>query len=374
MRLRLLILFTGLIMLNGCYFPRTLYYQYPGIYDHDIFRNRTVEAGTAQPWTFSEKYNKAAIPGNYLDDITSIRTTAFLVVRNDSLLFEQYWIDGDTSVLSNSFSMSKSFVAFLIGFAIQDGYIKNVEQRVHEFVPGFQKKGKGDVRVRDLLTMSSGIKWNERYSGLFGTTTRAYYGRNLERMINRLRQEYEPGINFRYQSINTQILALIIEKATGKTLSEYASEKLWKPIGAESDALWSLDRKDGDEKAYCCFNAKARDFARIGVFCLHNGNWKGRQLLSEEYMKKCFTPASYLNDHIGNPLAFYGYQCWTTTHENMKVDMAIGLGGQYIIMVPEKNIVIVRLGHERSQESTGFFPSELYSMISAGLDIASQNP
>ena len=221
--------------------------------------------------------------------------------------------------------------------------------------------------------MSSGIKWNESYSGAFGPTTRAYYGRNLEKMIKRLKQEYEPGINYRYQSIDTQILALIIEKATGKTMSEYCSEKLWIPIGAEHAALWCLDRKNGMEKAYCCFNATARDFARIGLFCLHNGEWKGKQLLSEEYIKSCFTPAKYLNDNTGNPLSFYGYQCWTTIHEDIKVNMAIGLGGQYIIIIPEKNIVIVRLGHKRSQKSSGIFPSELYSMIRAGLDIASQN-
>ena len=357
--------------MTSCHVPKTLIYQYAGIYDYRIFHNREIAVSTPQPWIKSASYNKAIYPEIMLNDLTAIQTTAFLVIRNDSLLFEQYW-DADTNVISNSFSMAKSFIGLLIGAAVEDGYIKNLDQRASEFIPGFQKNGKSDVRIRDLLTMSSGIRWREGYGGLFGPTTRAYYGRNLKKMIRKLKQEYQPGINYRYQSIDTQILALILENATGKKVADYASEKLWKPLGAEYTALWSLDRKDGFEKAYCCFNAVARDFARIGVMVLHNGNWKGKQLIPADYITRSLTPAANINDRNGDPVNFYGYQWWTTQHKDMKINMAVGLGGQYIIMIPDKNIVIVRLGHKRSLTRKGVFSSDLFQWIDAGLEIAAK--
>jgi CubicO group peptidase (beta-lactamase class C family) len=235
-----------------------------------------------------------------------------------------------------------------------------------EFDDGCKKH----LRIRDLLTMSSGLAWDESYINPFGKTAKAYYGRHLYHQMMHLKVAQTPGYTFRYLSANSQLLGLLLEKATKKSLSQYATEKLWQPLGAEHDALWSLDRKNGDEKAYCNFNATARDFARIGMFCLHNGNWKTKQLLSLEYMKQSFTPAKNLTDKDGNSVDFYGYQWWMMEYKNMKINMACGLYGQYIIMIPEKNLVIVRLGHRTSKESRGHFNTDVYSYIEAGLSIA----
>lgn len=358
-------------LLSGCYLPKTLYYQFPDLDDYKHFRNRTLETSGPQPWPLAAAYGHYQIPDSCSAMLKAIQTTAFVIICNDSIVYEQYWEDGGSETLSNSFSMSKTLVATLIGFAIQDGYIKSLEQPVYELIPGFGKHGKDSIRIVDVLTMSSGIEWKEGYSGLFGPLTRAYYGRNLERMVMKLKKEISPGKTYRYQSISTQILALALEKATGKTLSEYATEKLWQPLGAEHPAQWSLDRRNGDEKSYCCLHATARDFARLGLFWLHYGNWKGRQLLSEDYLRSCFTPCSHLSDTRGNPVTFYGYHCLITEYEGLNVMLAVGLGGQYIIAIPEKNVVIVRLGHRRTQyQGYGLFPKELLSAIAAGISLS----
>jgi len=194
--------------------------------------------------------------------------------------------------------------------------------------------------------MSSGFDWDESYASLFSPTTKAYYGNNLEKMLLHLKVINKPGLIFDYQSCNQLVLAYILEKVTGKTLSEYASEKLWKPLGAKMDALWSIDHKDGLEKAYCCFNTNARDFSRFGTLYLHNGKFNNRQIISEDYVKRSVEPAN-LKDAEGNNSDCYGYSWWLTDLNGEKVFYAQGILGQFIIVIPGKNIVAVRLGKKR---------------------------
>ena len=166
-----------------------------------------------------------------------------------------------------------------------------------------------------------------------------------------LRVVNTPGVEFNYISSNTELLAFIVQKATGTTLSNYASQKLWKPIGAEMDVQWSLDHKDGDEKAYCCFYATARDFARIGKLFLNKGKWNGKQVVSEEYVNACITPAP-ISDN-GKPNTTYGFQWWLTDYRGMKIFYARGILGQYIFVIPDLNLVFVRLGHKRGEKDAG---------------------
>lgn len=357
-------------LFQSCYVSRALVHLTAGIYDYKIFKNDTLKAENSYPLPKSSLYNNKGFPSDILPITEQLQTTAFIVIKDDSIRFEKYWNEGGPDVISNSFSMAKSIVGLLIGFAIQDGYIKSVDQQVCELLSDFDGGCKSHMRIRDLLTMSSGLKWNESYLNPFGSTTKAYYGRYLHKQMTKLRSEQKPGFTYRYLSANTQLLGLILHKATGKSLSQYAYEKLWKPIGAEHIALWSLDRKNGDEKAYCCFNATARDFARIGIFGLHEGKWKGQQLLNSEYIRQSFTPAKNLTTSSGNTVDFYGYQWWILNYKGMKMNMACGLYGQYIIMIPQKNMVIVRLGHKTSNEYKGHFNTDVYSYIDAGLSIA----
>lgn len=370
---RVLWILTFPILLQGCFFSKALYYQTAGIYDYNIFHNNIIKAPeNSFVLKKSAFYNRKELSKIYLDEFLKYKTTAFLVLKNDSLLFEKYWFDGGPNVISNSFSVSKSITSLLVGFAIQDGKIKSVDQYVCEYIPEFYSACKKHVRIKDLLTMSSGLAWDERYYNPFSKTTRAYYGRNLYKQMMNLKITHTPGYTFRYLSSSTQLLGLVVKEATGKSLSEYAQEKLWEPLGAEQNALWMLDRKNGDEKAYCCFNATAKDFAKIGLFILYEGKWNGQQVLNNEYLRQSLTPAKNLTDNEGNSVDFYGYQWWLLKYKGMDISIAWGLYGQFIIIIPDKQMVIVRLGHKSTKKTIGRFTADLYMYIDAALNLVDE--
>ena len=169
--------------------------------------------------------------------------------------------------------------------------------------------------------------------------------------MSRLKVVNPPGENFDYMSCNTQLLGFILKKATGKTISDYASEKLWTPIHAEHNAQWSLAHNNGSEKAYCCMYSNARDFARIGKLYLDSGRWNGKQIVSENYVLNSISPAPVLDN--GQPNKIYGYQWWLDEKENHKIFYARGILGQYIIVIPYEKIIIVRLGKQRDKTPDG---------------------
>lgn len=369
----MLLLIPGLAwVLTPAFLKKAAIHQLPGIHDYQIFYNRTVETGTPQPWAQSARYHQAAPDDHFLDSLLLMQTTAFLVVQNDSILFE-YYADGVKSTdISNSFSAAKSIVGLLIGCAIDDGYIKDVDQSVEDLLPDYTNlHGKG-LLLKHLLTMSSGSNWDEAYSTAFSITTKAYYGNNLPRLMKEVQIEEIPGAVFNYRSGDTQLLALILTKATGKSLSDYAAEKLWKPMGAETEALWSLDKKNGMEKAYCCFNSHARDFARIGQLILNKGTWKGQQLISGAYMAETVRPASHLKDIKGQAVNYYGYQWWLMDYNHEILPYARGILGQYIFVIPSQKAVIVRLGHLRSDTRLGEHPTDAYTWVNLGLSLLDQ--
>jgi len=323
-----------------------LIYRYVGIDDYTIFHNRTIKAGTYVPIPEASLYNKTKLSSEFKKYLAETQTIAFLVLKNDSVYYEEYWDGYDANSLSNSFSAAKSIVSILVGIAIDEGKIRSVDQEVSDFIPEYKQGLNAELTIKHLLTMSASFNWDESYNGLFSKTTKAYYGRNLEKMLLNLKVTNTPGQEFNYQSSNQLVLAYIIEKVTGTTLSEYASEKLWKPLGAENDALWCLDKKDGLEKAYCCFNSNARDFSRIGLLYLHHGVFNNQRIVSEEYVKKSVEPAD-LVDEFGNKVDYYGYSWWLSDVDTVNYFYARGILGQYIIVIPDKNIVVVRLGKIR---------------------------
>lgn len=369
----LMLLIPGLAwVLTPAFLKKAAIHQLPGIHDHQLFYNRTVETGTAQPWAQSARYNQTEPESHFLDSLHLMQTTAFLVIQNDSILFE-YYADGvkDTDI-SNSFSVAKSIVSLLIGCAIDEGYIKSVDQPVDELLPDYPDLHGRDLLLRHLLTMSSGSNWDEAYSTAFSITTKAYYGNNLPRLMKEIQIEETPGETFSYRSGDTQLLALILSRATGKTLSDYASEKLWKPMGTETEVLWSLDRKKGMEKAYCCFNSHARDFARIGQLILNKGAWQGQQLISEAYVADAIRPARHLKDTKGKPVNYYGYQWWLMDYNQEVLPYARGILGQYIFIIPSQNAVVVRLGHLRSDTRLGEHPTDAYTWVNMGISLLNQ--
>ena len=352
------------------YIVRALIYQQVNIDDYKIFHNRTVKAGTPQPWKLHPEYNTYQLNDEQLKYFNDFRTVAFLVVKDTALLFETYWDGYGKDSYSNSFSMAKSIVSLLMGCAVNDGYIKSIDEPVGNYLPEFAEGDKAKITIKHLLTMSSGLSWDESYSTLFSLTTQGYYGNNLPKLVLNQRVVKEPGKLFEYRSGDTQLLSLIIEKATGKTLSDYASEKIWTKVGAEHDALWCLDRKDGVEKAFCCFNTNARDFARFGQLVLNGGKWNGQQVVPESYLNEALTPASYLFDPETNKnVDFYGYQWWMINIDGHRVWYARGLLGQYIFVIPDLNAVVVRLGHVRNSNRIDGTPEDVYQYIRYGISI-----
>jgi CubicO group peptidase (beta-lactamase class C family) len=278
-----------------------------------------------------------------------------VVIQNDSIRHEAYWDGYGPESRSNSFSVAKSIVSTLVGIALKDGLIRSIDQPVGDFLPEFKEGEKQKITIRHLLMMSSGLNWEESYSNPLSMTTEAYYGHDLRKLIGRLEVAEAPGKRWQYLSGDTQVLSFVLEAATGKSLSDYASERLWKRVGAEQDAEWSIDREDGVEKAYCCVFSNARDFARLGQLYLNQGVWKGDTILSAAYVKQATTPHG-LPDVEGKPSNWYGLQWWILPAETgVKGYYARGILGQYVIVVPEKKLVMVRLGKKRGEKIGNHF-------------------
>ena len=332
------------------------------------FPANTIETGVYQEWGIASDYNKEALP-EFISPINdSLETVAFMVIKNDSIIFEEYWHGYSADSMSNSYSMAKSWVGTLIGVAIKDGDIKSVNQKVCDFLPNFCKGKNAELTIKDLLTMSSGLNWEENYYNPIGQTAQAYYGSDVKGLMMGLKVVEATGKVFKYHSSCSQLLAFIVEEATDKTISEYASEKLWKPIGAKHPALWNIDKKDGDEKAFCCINSNARDFARLGKLYMHNGNWNGLQIIDSSYAKKATSVVDLLDEN-GNKNINYGYQFWMTNYKDMHIYYARGLLGQYVICIPEKDMIIVRLGRNFGAILEDMHHTDFYDYIDAALEM-----
>lgn len=365
-----LLLFLGALVffVMPVYVREALIHWYPDISDTYLFESNVVaKADSCWEWPEARQYNRYRLDGAdsaYLDEYG---TVAFLVIRNDSVVYEEYRDGWTPFTLSNLFSATKSIVGLLTGIAYDEGYIKSLDDKVSVYLPEFREGRKSEVTVRNLLTMSSGLNWDEAYTSLFSKTTQAYYGDNIWELVVNLEVTEDPGKRYSYKSGDTQILSLLLEAATGMTISDYAQEKLWRPMQSCTDALWNLDRKGGDEKAYCCFNTTARDVARFARLLLRHGDWNGRQLISSGYLAEAVAPAAYLENEFGDgPLDYYGFQIWIMHYRDMEFPAFRGLGGQYIFAVPQKNAIVVRLGHRRSD----VYDRELTIDIKRYLEIA----
>ena len=338
------------------------------IHDYIHFPANIIESGEHQEWFISSKYNNAELPQFIQDLNDSLETTVFMVIQNDSILFEEYWHGYSSDSLSNSFSMAKSWVGTLIGVAIKEGKIKSVYQKVCEFLPNFCGENEKELTIKHLLTMSSGLNWTEDYYNPIGQTAEAYYGTKLRGLVINQKVVEEPGKVFKYHSSCTQLLGFILEEATGKTISEYASEKLWKPMGVKHSALWSTDTKNGDEKAFCCINSNARDFARLGKLYLDYGNWNGVQLIDSAFVNDATSVANLL-DEDGWLNTNYGYQFWLAERQGFELFYARGLWGQYVVCIPELDMIVVRLGRKYGKSLADGHHHDFYRFVDAALEM-----
>ncbi len=327
---------------------RTVVYNYSGIDDYRIFPQRRLTAA-ARPFRFRDGSSDGNVPlpvrfGRRHDVLLSellpvTDTTAFLVVKNDLIVFERYYNGYDRATPSLSFSMAKSFLSILVGCAMADGYLKSVDQPVTELVPELQAKGFASVTLKHLLQMTSGIDYAEN-DFPFGRHVRFYYTDRLEQEIVNLRLRERPGGQFVYKSSDAFLLTLALKRALGrKSIIAYMQERLWTPLGMEYDGAWSLDHApDGLEKTGCCLAVTARDVAKFGRLYLNKGLWDGQRIVPEAWVT-----ASTRSDTSAGSAWNYQHLWWLVAQDRPDF-MANGHLGQFLYINPAAGVIIVRLG------------------------------
>lgn len=281
---------TGILFIfSACHVIRGLTYWYADLDDVNKFPSAALEKSTT-PFQFTLADNYAPDKVKHLDTLLEgTNAVAFIVIRNDSILYENYWEGYGKNSNIPSFSVAKSFVSTLVGIAMDEGFIKNTAEPITNYIPELLENGKeyAKITIQDCLDMKSGLDNKENYSGvnMFSPMVEMYYGNNLEKSVFKAEIGSERG-EFNYQSINTQVLGMIVERATKTKLQGYLQEKIWQPLGMQYDASWSVDsKKRNTVKAFAALNAAPLDFAKLGRLFLNNGNWNGEQIISKNWIE-----------------------------------------------------------------------------------------
>jgi len=336
--------------------------------DYKNFDNRTLNSSSnPQPWPIHSKFNVANLTEVQEQLIVENQTVAFLLIKNDSIYFEKYYDGYGLDSKSNSFSMAKSYVTSLLGKAIMDGFIQNLDQPVIDFFPELKGEYAKKVTVGDLASMASGQKWDEAYYSPTSVTTAAYFVSDLEKLILEQPIDEIPGKSYEYKSGTTQLLGMLIARATDKKLNDYLYESLWNPMGAEHEALWQLDSKEkGLEKAYCCIASNARDFARLSKLFKNHGKWNGKTLLYSTFIAKSIQPRFKESPQ-------YGFGWWLKKYKGQEVFMNRGHLGQYVITFTQEDLILVRLGHSVGikDDSDDPFTPDIYNYMDIALELNS---
>lgn len=266
------------------------------------------------------------------------RSAALLVVHDGKLRLERYGLGFDASGRWTSFSVAKSMTSTLVGVAIRDGHIKSMDEKVSTYIPEMKGSAYDDVSIRQLLTMTSGVRWNEDYAD--ATSDVATFNKHqpeqgvdaLVSYMRRLPREAPPGTRWNYNTGETNLVGILVSQATKKPLATYLSEKIWAPAGMEQQATWLLN-KTGQEISGCCIQAAARDYARFGQFILGGARVNAQSVVPEGWLAEATTTRA----DIGQPNRGYGYQWWTYADGSFA---ARGIFGQGIFIDPKRKLVI----------------------------------
>ncbi|RZL68932.1 MAG: class C beta-lactamase-related serine hydrolase [Pedobacter sp.] len=371
-------LFT-LMLYSSCAPIRAVRWWSPDLNDSSKFDNTRL-LPSKSPFRFVNGNNpsKYIELKTYLDTfLNRTNTNAFIVIKNDSIVYERFADGVNQNTLHPSFSVAKSFVATIMSIAIDKKIVSSTKDFVIKYLPQLAKNDERFKRltIQHVLDMRSSIDFDENKETPFSSITRLYYGASLKNQVSKLRMKGEPGLKFEYQSINTQILAAILEKATNRKIQDLLAEYLWQPLGAESDAIWSLDNQN-TAKAFCCLNATALDFAKLGRLYLNKGNWDGKQILSRKWVEETTNPDTLEELGYKNQWwACYDYRYFKDEESakaalnklNLSADIkktkyngyyfklkaidytATGILGQYVYVNPKNNVIIIRMGNYPSK-------------------------
>lgn len=275
--------------LSSCYLVRAYRLRHFHLEDNDKVAYVPIEKpDRSLPFVQASNLLQFAPLKAYLDSsLSASKTAAFVVIRNDSLIYENYFNGFNQQSLLPSFSIAKSFVGTLVAIAVDEGKIKSTSEPITTYIPELLRNNKAfeKITIQHLLDMRSGIRFSEGSYNLKDEAVQLGFRPNILKHTLKLDIEEAPGKRFRYKSVNTQLLSIVLERATGKKLSAYMEEKLWKPLGAEQSATWNVDsRKRKQEIAFAGLNATARDFAKLGRLYLGKGSWQGKQFMQEVWV------------------------------------------------------------------------------------------
>lgn len=348
-------------MYSPTFLGRVLTHWDSSVTDYKIFPERTVHKG-GQTYSYAKdlnadyekltvKYSDRQKPLN--EFVKDTKTTSFIIVKNDRMIYEQYANGYNESSINTSFSMAKSVVSLLIGKAIENGYIESVDEPISDYIPEFADKAIGKTTIEELLLMRSAIVYNEKKLLWFGDDTLTYWHDNLRKLAlshTQLTDKYNG--KFRYNNYNPLLLGIVLERSTRVTVSEFFEREIWRKIGAEYDASWSLDgKKSGFEKMESGINFRAADFIKIGSMVLHGGFWNGTQIINGDWLRLstlCDFPlksAEYENTFLDGKNVGYKYMWYSTPSAQGGYDViAWGKSDQILYISPATDTVVLRTG------------------------------
>lgn len=339
----------------------------PNIYDLSYFPSQEIAASNNPDIFYSPSASFFTdFPEDYKDGNEEISTEYFSVTRGDSLLFEFQSEENADSLVSNSFSMAKSFTSLCAAKAIELGYIKSWTEPISAYLPELDAE-LGKQGIANFLAMCSGLEWSESGANPFSDNAKAYYGNNLNGLVSEKKAVPNEIGKYVYKSGNTQIAAMVIEKSTGKSLPEFFEEHFWKKT-AQNKAYWGKDKEKGHAKAYCCVYAQGQDFHRLGQMMLDSGLYGNEQLLEKSSFQDLFSPYAD-STLLGEKNELYGIGFWLDEYKGHQVIYARGILGQYIILIPDLDMVICRLGKKRMTLTNKHHPKDLYLYLDFALSL-----
>jgi CubicO group peptidase (beta-lactamase class C family) len=338
--------------------------------DAGNFAQRAIATAESQPWPQDPRYNRQPLGAEMQGYLVKHGTAGFLVAQNGAMVHEQYFAPYDQESRTNSFSVAKTITTMQLGMAIQDGFVPSFDAPITDHLPEYAGDARGrKATAAQLSSMKAGHDWTENYYLPLNVTTELYFGQDAQSLVLRQGFEREPGSAYEYSSGSTQLLGVFLQRALaakepGLTLSQHLSRALWKPLGMARDGVYTLDRdgsEGGIERTYCCIFATARDFAKLGQLLLQDGQWQGKTLLDKGFVERMRKP---------DLMPFYGHSLWMDWNYKHPFYFMQGHQGQYVIVVPSRQLVVVRVGQFRNKADkgpNGVTPSEVYRFVDAAV-------